>query len=169
MSKPKLTIQQDNTKQIMDVIKSFRHDKVLVGIPASDPDRTPEAGEADSGISNAALLFINEFGSPGQNIPPRTPMQTGITLAQEPIADEYKKGLQTSWKKGLPGLDLHYERAGMIAVASVKKVINEQINMEAPKQSTLDGRKRRGFKGTKALLVTGQMRNAITHVVQKGK
>ena len=34
--------------------------------------------------------------------------------------------------------------------------------------ATLETRESEGFKGTKALIVTGQMRNAITYVVKKG-
>jgi hypothetical protein len=162
MSKPSLTVTKDNTKFFNDLIKRFKDDSVLVGIPESESARDGQ------GISNAAILAINEFGSPLNNIPPRTPMATGIRLAQDAIGAEYKKAAQQALSKGLSALSVYYERIGLIASNSVKRTINEQINMQAPAESTLKSRESKGFKGTKALLVTGQLRNAITYVV-KGK
>lgn len=144
------------------LVASFRNDMVLVGIPSDGAQR-----EGDAPINNAGLLFINEFGSPGQNIPARTPMATGIRLAQAQIAEEYKKALKAAFTKGFGALTVYYNRIGTIASGSVKSVINNQIDMEPPAESTLKGRKSKGFSGTKALIVTGQLRNAITYVVKE--
>lgn len=161
MSDPYLKETEDRTEEIMKVIRSFKNDRVLVGIPQDDGQR--EEGDQ---INNASLLFINNFGSPGQNIPPRPVMQIGIRNAADRIADEYKKAVQKSWAGGLPDVEQSYERIGMIASNSIKRAINDQIDIEPPAQSTMDTRKSKGFSGTKALLVTGQMRNAITWVVK---
>ncbi len=162
MSQPTLTVE-DNTDEILKVIASFKRDAVLVGIPAADSKR-----KDDNEINNATLLFINNFGSPANNIPARPVMEIGIRAAQDQIAEEFKKAIQGTWKRGVVGLGIYYERVGIIASNSVKKTINDQIGIDAPAESTLAGRKAKGFKGTKALLVTGQMRNAITYVVNPG-
>lgn len=162
-----MTVTEDRTKEILDIINSFRNDKVLVGIPAGDT-RKPEPGEKNDGISNAALLFINNFGSPANNIPPRPVMEIGIKAAQADIAAEFASAIAKSWKKGMPAINLYYERIGMIASNSIKKVINEQIGIAGPAESTLKSRKSKGFSGKKSLVMTGQMRNAITYVVDKG-
>ncbi|MFI5416190.1 MAG: hypothetical protein ACHQXJ_02430, partial [Nitrososphaerales archaeon] len=63
----------------------------------------------------------------------------------------------------------YYERAGIIAANACKKVINDQEGLKPPAPATLKARKyitASGFKGTKSLLVTGQVRNAITYVVK---
>lgn len=163
MSQPSMKVTEDRTAEIMKIIKSFKHDSVLVGIPQDDAERK----EGDP-INNATLLFINNFGSPGQNIPPRPVMEIGLKNAQDRIADEFKKALQQSWKNGLTALPVYYNRAGMIASNSVKRAINDQLGIQAPADSTIKTRESRGFAGKKALLVTGQMRNAITWVVQEG-
>lgn len=169
MSQPYMKVTNDFTKNFNETIKRFKNDKVLVGIPAEDTDRKPGADESyDTEIGNAALLAINCFGSAANNIPARDVMGTGIEWAQEKIADQFEKCASRAWKDGVSALSTYYERAGIIASNSVKEAINAQEGMEPLAKSTLATRKSQGFSGTKALIVTGQMRNAITYVVKGG-
>lgn len=161
MAKSAITITKDFTKLFNDSIRGLKDRETLVGIPQEKGPRKENAP-----INNAALLYINEFGSPAQNIPGRHPMRTGIRNAQTAIAEQFKKCAKDVLGKGVVALDIYYERAGIIAANSVKKAINDQENMEPPSPATLAARNARGFKGTKALIVTGQMRNAITSVVR---
>lgn len=162
MSKPSLKVTADFTEDFNKIIKSFKGDNVLVGIPANDTERSDD----DTTITNAALLAINEFGSPINNIPARPVMAIGIRNAKDQIAEEYKKAMQNALQKGMSALSVFYNRAGIIASNSVKKAINSQEGIDEPSEATLAARERAGFKGTKALIVTGQMRNAITYVVK---
>jgi len=162
MKKPTLTVTSDFTEDFNKIIKRFKNDTVLVGIPESESSREKE----DTDITNAALLAINNFGSPQNNIPARPVMEIGIRKAQTEIAEIFKNGAIKALSEGLSALPILYERAGIVASTSIKKVINSQEGIEAPAASTLDAREARGFKGTKALIVTGQMRNAITYVVK---
>ena len=165
--KPTLTVTSDFTKEFNDIVKQFKRDAVLVGIPELDSKRKDD-DEKPEPINNAALLAINEFGSPIQNIPARPVMSIGIRNAQEEIAEQFKRGLQDVLKSGIAGLNLYYNRAGLIASNSIKKAINSQEGIKGPSEATLASRKSQGFKGTKALIVTGQMRNAITYVINPG-
>ena len=186
-AKPTLKITSDFTKEFNDVISKFKKDAVLVGIPADDKER-----DDDSPISNAALLAINNFGSPANNIPAWPVMSIGIKNAKDAIAAEFKKAAQGALSKGVGALEVCYERAGIIASNSVKKTIKDQ--MGAPQLSdntiairraggfskwtktgadlgsfnytTKQVKKEGGFLGTKRLIVTGQVRNAITYVVK---
>jgi hypothetical protein len=164
--KPTLIVTSDFTKQFNDIVKKFKHDAVLVGIPESDEPR-----KDDDPISNAALLAIANFGSPMNNIPPWPIMATGIANAKDEIADQFKNACVSALKNGFSAVTNYYERAGIIASVACKKVINDQedVPSDKPEQSTLDTRKARGFKGRKYWLVTGQMRNAITYVVRGSK
>lgn len=161
MSKPTLKVTEDFTDQFNENVKKFKADTVLVGIPQDESARN----ETDA-INNATLLAINEFGSPMQNIPPRPVMAIGIRNAQEAIAQQFKLAAQNVLSKGFAALNTFYERAGIIASNSVKKAINSQEGFDGPSQATLDAREAAGFAGKKALIVTGQMRNAITYVVK---
>lgn len=163
--KPTLTVTKDFTKDLFELVGRFKKDSVVVGIPQADDSRENEDGE----IGNAQILAMNHFGSEANNIPPRQPLFTGIRNAKEDIAIQFKKMAQVALKKGLSSLNQGYERAGMIAANSVKQVINTQEDIVPPAESTLSARKyltKTGFKGVKALLVTGQMRNAITSVLR---
>jgi|WetSurMetagenome_2_1015567.scaffolds.fasta_scaffold769330_2 hypothetical protein len=164
--KPTFEVTIDNTESFKELINKFRNDKVLFGIPSTDESRN----DTDE-INNASILAMNEFGSPLNNIPPVQPMRKGLQLARDEITLEFAKAAKTALNAGSSAIDQHYERIGIIVSNSVKKVINEQIGFPPPKESTLEARKyltKSGFKGTKRLLVTGQLRNAITYVVQKG-
>lgn len=158
----------DFTADFNAVIKRFKNDQVLVGIPAEKTERSDDKSDDKSGITNAALLAINNFGSPAQNIPPRPVMAIGIANAQDEIADQFALAAKNALKDGVSAVTKYYNRAGIIASNSIKKAINSQEGIEAPAESTIKSRESKGFKGTKALIVTGQMRNAITYVVKEG-
>ncbi len=162
MSKPFLKTS-DFTQAFMNGVKALKTATVMVGIPASNPERSDEE---EGEINNATLLFINNFGSPGQNIPARPVMEIGLRSCQAELTAEMKKAAIEALSKGGATILRYYERAGIIGSNSVKRAINDQIGIEAPAEATLKSRKSRGFKGTKALIVTGQMRNAITYVVK---
>lgn len=161
--KPYMKVTSDFTKQFNDIVKRLKHDEVVVGIPE-------DTGSRDDGdVSNAALLAINNFGSPAMNIPARPVMQIGIRNAQKDIADQFKKAIVESLKKGLGSIDTYYSRVGIIASNSIKNVISTNDGIAGPSEATLVARKYLGFAGKKALIVTGQMRNAITYVVKGQK
>lgn len=163
MKGPTLIVKKDILKKINDSIKSFAGKATLVGIPQENTARDKTDGQQ---INNATLLFIHNFGSPANNIPARPVMDIGIEKVQDQIALEFGKAAVAALSKGNAAIDLYYERIGVIASSSVKQVINNQEGIEAPSEATLKARKAAGFKGTKALIKTAQMRNAITYVVK---
>ncbi len=165
MSEPYLKVV-DLSQDFKSIVEQYKKDAILVGIPEAKGERKDD--QQDEEINNAALLAINEFGSPANNIPPRPVMEIGLLLAQEDIAKELKKAVLEGFTKGASALWTYYNRAGIIASQSIKSVINKQYFIAPPSEATLETRKREGFKGTKALIVTGQMRNAITYVINKG-
>ncbi len=158
---PSLTVTKDFTRDFMEVVKRFKHDQIVVGIPAEDDSR-----DGVSAVGNAQILAMNHFGSPANNVPPRPVLEIGIRRAQKDIAEEFRKAAINALSRGFSELDKAYNRAGSIAAQSCKKVINEQIEIDPPAESTIAARESMGFSGDKALLVTGQTRNAITYVIR---
>lgn len=169
MSKPTLTVTSDFTEQFNKIVKQFKGDSVLVGIPEVKTERRDDDGNRaeDGAINNATILAINEFGSPQNNIPPRPVMSIGIRSAQGEIAKQFKLAAQNALTDGYKAVSLYFNRAGIIASNAIKKTINAQTDIDPPSAATLRTRESQGFKGTKALIVTGQMRNAITYVVKE--
>lgn len=166
MTKEPTLVIEDRTDELLKVIKKFRRDVVLVGIPEQDTNREQEPGEEPTHMTNAALLFQNQFGSPALNIPARPVVTIGLRNAQKDIADLFKQAMLSAFKTGISALPVYYNRAGIVASTAIKKAINAQEGIAEPSEATLATRRAEGFKGTKALIVTGQMRNAITYVVK---
>lgn len=160
---PTLKVTADFTREFNQTVKRFQKDAVLIGIPEDESAR--ENGE----FGNAAILAINTFGSEAAGIPPRDVLGKGIKNAQGDIVKEFKRGAVDALSRGAAALETSYNRVGTIASNSCKRVINDQDGIAPPSEATLKARKyitQSGFKGTKALLVTGQMRNAITYVLR---
>lgn len=161
-AKPTLEVTSDFTEDFNRIIKKFKRDDILVGIPEETTERRDDAP-----INNATILALNNFGSPANNIPARPVMEIGIRNAQDDIAKEFKTAAQNALSQGVSALSPAYNRIGIIASNSIKKAINSQEGIKEPAESTLRDRKARGFKGTKALIATGQLRNSITYVVRE--
>lgn len=155
---------KDKAKKVLSAITSLPHRDVLVGIPESNSGR--DAGEP---IANAALLWIHEHGAPEANIPARPSLLPGIRDAQPQITNYLKQAGQAALKGDTARVDRVLHAVGLTAVNSVRRKI--QMGPFIPlAPATIAARQARGRTGTKPLLDTGQMRNAITYVLRdKGR
>lgn len=151
-------ITKDNVNNLLANIEALASKRVYVGIPG-------ETSARSGPINNAAIGHIAENGSPVNNIPARPHLVPGVRDALPAIVKDLSASAKKSMK--LPGAaDTGLEIAGFRAVISVKKKITSQEGFQELAPATLRARKRKGFKGTKALIETGQYLNAITHVVR---
>lgn len=151
-----VTVLTDRVGDILAKIAQLTAADVLVGIPSDKSDRS------DGPIGNAGLGYINEFGSPLQNIPARPFLQPGVKAVEEKVAQFMIQPLTSNVT-----VDQAFNRAGLTAAASAKKQITSQAGFAPLAASTLAARKRKGFDGTKALIQTGQLLNSITYVIRK--
>lgn len=179
----------DNVKKVMQGIDMLTNTTVLVGVP-DDRGGRKEAGP----INNAALAYIHDKGSPAAGIPARPFMEPGIAAVQDRINLELRNAGNAALKGGgQSAVTAALNRIGIIATRSIKLKITEGIPPPlAP--STIAGRIRRvkgkarrakivaaqaagtpdsrlgGAEGLfTPLVVTGQLRNAITYVLRKIK
>lgn len=151
--------------QMADVLKSIQSlvkEQTLVGIPDSN------AARKEGPINNAALGYINEFGSPANNIPARPFLIPGVEAAEPAVLKQLKRGAEGALDGRLDAADKALHSAGILAVNAVRGKINEGVPPPLA-DSTLAARRRRGRTGTKPLIDTGQLRNAITYVLRKVK
>lgn len=151
---------------------------VLVGVPSDDATR-----QDTDGPNNAMLAYVHDNGSPAQNIPARPFMRPGIENAKEGIQRNFASAAKSALSGQLDDKPLH--RAGLIAQASIRNVINAGI-APALKPGTLKGRIRNRVSVEAAeselasraagespsittatpLVATGQLRNSINYVVR---
>lgn len=155
-----VTVTRDNAKNVIAAIQDMAKKHVLVGIPSS------ENGRNDGSIGNAALGAIHENGSGVRNIPARPFLKPGVAAAADQCVKALKSAAQNAFTDK-NAIDKGLNAAGLIAQASVKKRIVSQEGFTPLKAATLAARKRKGAKGEKALIRTGQLLNSITYVVRE--
>jgi phage gpG-like protein len=170
-------IKTDKTKAMVREVMQLTRARVLVGVPG---DAEPHLGSGSSGenerkpettgappppINNAALAFIHNGGSPQNNIPARPFMEPGVKAVQDQLADEAIKGARAALDGSKGAGYKALTRMGLLAQAAIRKKITDGP-FEALADRTIEARKRRGRKGTKPLIDTGQLRNSINFVIR---
>lgn len=144
---------------LMAAIESLVSQEVLVGIPAS-------ASRDDSPLTNAEIGYLNETGSPAQNIPARPWLVPAVESVQDRIADRFVRATNAALDGDADAVNRHLMAAGMIAQNAARAKINSG-DFEALAQSTIAARQRAGYKGIKPLIRSGQLRNSIIYVMYK--
>ncbi|WP_208951193.1 hypothetical protein [Rahnella sp. ChDrAdgB13] len=172
-----VTVRADNTQAIFDALRAISKKDVLVGIPAEDSQRE------DVPFGNAGIGYINEKGSPAQNIPARPHLKPGVQSVQSQTIEKLKAAAVATLEGNAAAADRALNSAGIIAAQGVKRYMT--ITGFTPlAESTLSARARRGRKGAakelasraagnaadnanaRPLIDEGQYRRAITYVVR---
>lgn len=154
-----LAIRADTAQSILDALKTLANKDVLVGIPESKDERD------DGDIGNAAIGYINENGSPAQNIPPRPHLKPGVKSVEPDFLPHLKAAAQKALEGNGEGAVASLDRAGTVAANGVKRYIT--ITGFTPlADATIANRLRLGRTGNKPLIDTGEYRRSITHVVR---
>lgn len=150
-------------KNVLKGINNLPDRRVLVGIPEDKTDRDDSHDVAY--ITNAVLGYIHENGAPEANIPARPFLVPGIREARTQITSYLAQAGQAVLAGDSGKADRAMHAAGLVAQASVRNKIQTGPFLPlAP--GTLAARRARGRTGTKPLLDTAQMRNAITYVIR---
>ncbi|MCT6589183.1 hypothetical protein N3553_04750 [Pantoea dispersa] len=155
-----LTIRSNNAAAVLASLKAIAAKDVLVGIPEDRSERD------DVPFGNAGIGYINENGSPAQNIPARPHLVPGVRSVQDQTVPHLRAAAQAAMSGNAAAADLELNRAGALAANGVKRYMT--ITAFTPlAERTIDARIARGRTGDKPLIDTGQYRRAITYVVRK--
>ena len=157
-----IKIVKDDVKKLLKNIEAIASKSVLVGIPSEKKERK----EGDT--TNAEIGFIHEYGSPMRNIPARPFLVPGVKASAERVSKTLKSYASDALNDAST-IDKGLNAVGLIAQSQVKKQIVSQEGFAPLSPTTLKARSDKGFKGTKALIRTGQLLNSITFVVRKKK
>lgn len=172
-----LHLHTDNMGTLLSALRQLRDSEVLVGYPddnesagikgkgAGSTDRKAVEGKSSEPITNAALAYIHDNGSPAMNIPARPFLKPGIRDAGDKIAHRHKDAAIAALDGNTQRVEANLQAAGIEAVSSVKAKIRSGP-FKALSKRTLAARKRRGVTRTKPLLDTLQMLNATNYVVR---
>lgn len=159
-------VTKDELANVLKSIHALVSREVLVGIPESEDAR--KASEDGAPIGNAEIGYIQETGSPINNLPARPFLVPGVEKALPKALEQLKRGGTKAIGGDSSAADKALNAAGMVCQNSVRATI---VNVIPPPlaESTLDARKRRGRTGTTPLLDTGALRNSVTYVIRKVK
>lgn len=166
---PGIIMTVDQLGRVVKNIKQLADDRVLVGIPSTEAERNPDPADgAVSPYNNAQLGYLHENGSPVANIPARPFLIPGVEEAKP----KYTRRLKAAAGAALDGdeqrVDRNLHAAGLETQAAVRGRITEGPFVPLA-ESTLARRRARGRTGEKPLIDTGQLRNSINYVVEKGR
>jgi len=159
-----VTVTTSLVKQFKETMEALIKKNVYVGIPEANNRRE------DSPITNAALGYIHEFGSPAQNIPARPFLEPGIEEAKPDIIKILGSAAITT-QTSADDVDVALNKAGQKTRDTVKRRIQQSTDIEPLSPVTMHIRatrkknKRTGVM--KPLIDTGQMLNSITYVVKE--
>jgi hypothetical protein len=148
-------------EQINRGIEALNRADALVGIPESNGPRKQGV------ISNAELLFIFTNGSPLRGQPPRPVIEAAIEASPTDrlIAKELGAASTSALDGDNAGMIEHLDRAGTIGESASKRWFTDPRNGWAPNAPSTIRAKGSETPG----IDTGQMRRAITHVVETGQ
>lgn len=159
---------KDDVKKVLASIKDMGAQEVLIGIPSKNNHRDDKGKKKTTSLTNAEIGYINEKGSPAQNIPPRPWLVPGVAKAQEKAVGALEKSVKKAFgKEGAKAIEKGLNAAGVLAQNSVKKYIQKGENFKPLSEATLKARRSRGKRRTKPLIDTAQLINSITYVVRK--
>lgn len=169
-----VTLTKDNSADLNRALAALTKTQVLVGFPSSGKERDPEPGELAQPMTNAALAYIHNNGSPAANIPARPFMEPGVASAQGDITGVYAKAAKAALDRPANAesiVDAAHHRVGLTAQDAIQSKIEAGIP-PALAASTMAARKRKHGADASAtpLIDTAQMKNAVTYVLRpKGK
>lgn len=192
-----VTVITDKVKEFKKAVESLAGDDVFIGVVSAKNLRKGADDDDDEFFGNAAIGYLNEFGSPAQNIPARPHLTPGVAMVRKQIAEELEAGAKAVFNGRPDAVKTSMARAGIIGVNSVRNYITAGTGFAPLSIVTLLLRKNRletgrGIEGAgelgsivrgakakgppdvsgvrnKPLIDTGQYRNSITYVIRRKK
>jgi hypothetical protein len=155
-------VKTDKVSDTLGAISALSGKAVQVGYPRDGGRR-----KMSDDLSNASLAYLHEFGSAAKNIEARPFLIPGVRKAHDKIGSALESTIKNLFSPG--ALDKGLNIAGLAAQNSVKATITKGEGFKALSEETLKDRRSAGFKGTKPLIRTGQLRNAVTYVIKTAR
>ena len=142
-------------KEVMKRSKQLNHLQLVVGIPSDENSR-----DESTGITNAELGAIHEFGVPEKGIPERSFMRS--TASEE--ANNLSRLAKIQISECLRGETSAHDAFATVGVYLQGKIVDKITDgdFEPNTEATV---KRK--KSSKPLIDTGQLRGAITYEVRE--
>lgn len=181
---PELSVRQVSMdlSAVRQALAALTSQDVFIGVPE---DKASREAAGDSGVSNALLAYVHEFGVPERGLPPRPSLLPGIDDIQKDAVEILKDAARQALIGNAAAVNTALNKIGILGQNAVRArfVSNEWPPLA---DSTLDARKKIGERTGKSgrtvatygksrrergavnpLIDTGQLRKAYTYVVRK--
>lgn len=165
----KVTQMRDQSAAIKQAFKALEKEDVLVGIPAA------ESG-GDETFGNAAIAYVQENGSPANNIPARAFLRPGLQSYLPEAIALLKAGARHALRGNVGAAQKTLKKIGMEATRSVQAVFKANdwaplaestLRQRAARQAKKSGKKRvKKINRPNPLIDTGQLLRSITYVIR---
>ncbi len=159
-------------KQFVESFSEFsRHDVIVGWIEGKKEDRSGDADGAGSGINNATLAAVHEFGTNDGTIPAgRLGFREWQDRNANAIGERVQEGYRNSIKRGGNAMR-ELNKLGLWAVSDWRKYQREvqpgpEIG-EAREKQIINVHGQTAFFKSKKLIDTGQLVNGATHQVRR--
>nr|DAV86204.1 MAG TPA: virion morphogenesis protein [Caudoviricetes sp.] len=120
----------------------------------------------DTPVTNLKIATWQTYGT--HTIPPRPYLKPALLTNEKRIHEILEQALVDEGLSGKTGaVNKALNVVGMLVRDTAKQNIVDQRNFVPLAPATIAARKRQDFKGTKALIRTGALLNAIQYVVDK--
>ncbi|MCE2563376.1 hypothetical protein [Komagataeibacter sp. FNDCF1] len=181
MKKPGVTLTKDALPGLQARIKALATKRVMVGIPAENAQR-----DDGSGVSNALIGYVQEYGCPEKNIPPRPFLVPGVASIRDDAVKVLRKVGVDSLEGNAAAANNGLNEIGLRAEAAVKNKMDEGPFTPLA-DATVEARARRGRPGAaeeltnrkdgqpagtdlaQPLIDTGNLQQHITYVIRTVK
>lgn len=155
-----VTSKINRTDQLRKNLAALTKRQTLVGVPSTTASR-----KQGTGPTNALLAYVHDNGSPARGIPAREFLRPGIKDAQKEIEAKLGQTARQALDGSVDDIEKGLMAVGLIAQKAVRRKITQGPFVPL-KPGTLAARRRRGRKGTKPLIDTGALRQAISFSVR---
>ena len=160
-----ISVTKDIVAAVLSRIKYMSQKSVYVGYPDNGGARQDDSsGKAPA--TNAQLAYIHEHGSPARNIPARPFLSVGVKNVEERAVKILKDEAVKLVDGKVSSIDAGLDKAGQVARDGVKRAITVGEGFAPLSDQTIKARERKGYKGKKPLIRTGQLRNSVSYVVR---
>ncbi len=158
--KPNISVSStDATAKLKASLQKLARKQVYVGVPEDHTNR--QRGEA----TNAQLIYLHTHGSALQHVPARPIIEPAIEAADNKalITNQLGEAARAVMSEQPAATTDHLQRAGMLGSNAAKRWFTDARNGWAPNTPATIRRK----GSDRPLIDTGQMRRAITYVVEE--
>jgi hypothetical protein len=146
---------------IINALKKLANTRLLIGVPS-------EAAPREGPISNAAIGYIMEIGSPAQNVPARPHLKPGVEQSRDRWEPYMRQAAQAALEGNDGRMDRALNAAGQTAVSAVKSKITAGIPPPLKPETVAARRRHRGQRGRAARAAYRQFHTRFEAGIETG-